>query len=786
MLIKRFFIIGCFLIGTNLYAEVKTDGTLGGVETRSGHFTIPNNLGQQKGGNIFHSFEKFNIKADESATFTSTTSVENIISRVTGRTQSEIYGTLRSEIDGANLYLLNPNGIVFGKNARLNVTGSFHVSTADVLHFEDGGHFDVTNPSNSLLTVAQPTAFGFLGNDLGQITVKEGSYLEIPENRTLSLVGGSLLITDSLLFAPNGRINLVATGNESDMQIKDSTLYAPSGRINLLATDSDNVVVPTSVEDLAAKSFEKGGTITLSDSSIEERMKQLGSMKLSPTLVKHIMERKKSPSAPPEPLANLDVNGEGGGHVFIRAGQFFMESSSIFADNTSGNQDALGIEIAVEGDMRLTNSARITSGAMEELSENVRGGDISIQAGKLEMSGLAIEQLSSKVSELMGYPPKFFEKFHMNETEASDFLTNLNAVISELPESSTEISLDMIVSKMDKKYALLIPQLFQGTLNTIGTLNFGMGSGGHIEINTPILSADNTLIQTATMGNGPAGDLNITNAQQIKLNNHSLINAVTIFNSALPPFIKTGSGQAGNITLNASDSISLSNFSSISASTSPNSTGNAGNINLHTNDLTMKLGQIDSFSKGTGNAGSINIITDFATLTNQSKIQTRAKNAGGGNIRLNVHDNLLMADDSWITAEAMGDKPEAKGGNITISNPQLFILGKDSQLLTKGFVGDGGNIKIGAGQFIRSSDSILDASSDLGVDGEIEIDAIEKDISLDLIGLSRHFMTANFSLSRCEGLANNLSSFYLISRDRPAESPTDLKTNPYVPSDETD
>jgi filamentous hemagglutinin family protein len=237
MLIKRFIIVGCFLISTNLYAEAITDGTLGRVESLYGDFTIPDNLGQQKGGNLFHSFQTFNINTGESATFTGPSSVENIISRVTGRSESFIDGKLSSKIDGANLYLLNPSGILFGENAHLDITGSFHASTADVLHLEEGGRFDVTQPSNSLLTVAQPAAFGFLGNDPGAISI-QGSSITVIEGQEISLIGG-------------------------DISLEGGALNAPSGRINLASVASEGQVIPQS-ESLIMKSFEKQGNLSLS------------------------------------------------------------------------------------------------------------------------------------------------------------------------------------------------------------------------------------------------------------------------------------------------------------------------------------------------------------------------------------------------------------------------------------------------------------------------------------------------------------------------------------------
>jgi filamentous hemagglutinin family protein len=101
-----------------------------------------------------------------------TININNVISRVTGGHPSEIDGTIRSTIPNADMYFLNPYGIIFKDNARLEVQGSFHASTADYLRLGDGGRFDASNPSASILNVAPIEAFGFLGNSVASISVE--------------------------------------------------------------------------------------------------------------------------------------------------------------------------------------------------------------------------------------------------------------------------------------------------------------------------------------------------------------------------------------------------------------------------------------------------------------------------------------------------------------------------------------------------------------------------------------------------------------------------------------
>ncbi|MEE9412395.1 MAG: filamentous hemagglutinin N-terminal domain-containing protein, partial [Methylococcales bacterium] len=155
------------------WSEVTLDGTVGPSGALGGpNYQITENLGRRAGSNLFHSFGSFNLNRGESATFSGTPGINNVISRVTGGSPSSIDGILRSTIPNANLYFLNPAGVIFGANASLDVQGSFHISTADYLGLADGTRFSALSPnSNQVLTTAAPEAFGFLGDNPSTITV---------------------------------------------------------------------------------------------------------------------------------------------------------------------------------------------------------------------------------------------------------------------------------------------------------------------------------------------------------------------------------------------------------------------------------------------------------------------------------------------------------------------------------------------------------------------------------------------------------------------------------------
>jgi filamentous hemagglutinin family protein len=139
------------------------------------------NGGATRGTNLFHSFQEFNVSEGRSAYFTNPAGIENILTRVTGTNPSNILGTLGVSGGNANLFLINPNGIIFGPNARLDVGGSFVASTASSIKFADGTEFSAVNPSAPpLLTISVPIGLQFNGTE-GDIVVQDSNQTPTPE-----------------------------------------------------------------------------------------------------------------------------------------------------------------------------------------------------------------------------------------------------------------------------------------------------------------------------------------------------------------------------------------------------------------------------------------------------------------------------------------------------------------------------------------------------------------------------------------------------------------------------
>lgn len=206
-----------------------TDGTvgiaghLGAPQTLSGSdVKITQDMGTTAGHNVFQSFKEFNIGSGQTVTFSENSAgfINNIIARVTGKETSNINGTLRVTPEGhANFYLLNPNGVLFGSGAHIDVPGDFHVTTAHFIKFQDGAKYGV-GPVHSHLSTTEPASFGFSSgthNNNVLIDVNDGAQLKNPTtpNTAIDLVAENIKIENGATVSANDVRLVAAKGNTS-------------------------------------------------------------------------------------------------------------------------------------------------------------------------------------------------------------------------------------------------------------------------------------------------------------------------------------------------------------------------------------------------------------------------------------------------------------------------------------------------------------------------------------------------------------------------------------------
>ncbi|OQY44632.1 MAG: hypothetical protein DRR08_28790 [Candidatus Parabeggiatoa sp. nov. 2] len=780
------------------YAEVTLDGTLGpALDLKGPRFVIEANLGKQVGNNLFHSFQRFNLNSQQAAIFNGPDTINHLISRVTGGESSYIDGTLYSTMPNADMYFINPAGILFGPNARLNIPGSLHVSTADYLRLGEEGRFDATHPERSLLKVAPPSAFGFLDDSPAAIS-KHHSFLDVPKGKTLSLIGGDLTLQDGLV-----------TLNETTELT--SFIRARDGQINLVSVASPGEV-PIDPEKMPDNAFERFGTILIEDTTTDTDYETLHKRR----------------------IGNVYASGAGGGKVYIIGGQIILNNAYIFAD-TLGEQDGQGITVKATDKLELAQGARLTTQVVYNSSfEKTTGkaGNITIEAGRIiltegsqidstsqyetdgaagnitvsaqdaiEMSGFVFTELSPGKWELIksGIVSTTATPGNGGQVTISTPTLTMtdNAVIRADTQNSGDaghisITVDTVTltegaqiksssgqqnisTETGRGGTLTINAkqriLIAGDNSALLTNTFTRSEGGTIKISAPNVEIrDNGTIQAGTRGDGNGGYI-LLNVDTLYLEQGGFITTDTA----------NGSGRAGNIQIKAHQTISVAEPNSEAQGnllTKTMGAGEGGKIDIETPLLTLyQQGIITSQSTGLGNAGTISIKATELSLRD-SAITTQSEQSGGGDISVEENNQLSLVN-SKISAKAQGIEAYHHGGNLTIKHPWLFTL-DNSELRADAQRGNGGNINIKAAQIRPLGNNVIDASSQFGLNGRLFLNDI--DISETVIPLSIKYLAAEKLLpTRCAARSGtNLSSFIVTGPEILPESPHALSV--HIPS----
>ncbi|NER51897.1 MAG: filamentous hemagglutinin N-terminal domain-containing protein [Symploca sp. SIO1A3] len=248
--------LGGVTVGTvGVFAQVIPDHSLG----RENSVVTPINAsidqidgGATRGDNLFHSFQEFSIPEGRGAYFTNPNGIGAIFSRVTGANPSHLFGTL-GVLGEANLFLINPNGILFGPNAQLDMRGSFVASTANSLVFSNGSQYSATTPNAPpILTVnvSPPVGLYFEGEEPGAV-VNTGN-LAVESGENLTLVGGTVVSTGKLA-APGGEVSLLAIPEEMAAGGKPLVEVTEAGELlnlSAISLPSSPVSTPPTLSEL--------------------------------------------------------------------------------------------------------------------------------------------------------------------------------------------------------------------------------------------------------------------------------------------------------------------------------------------------------------------------------------------------------------------------------------------------------------------------------------------------------------------------------------------------------
>ena len=690
------------------YSEVTLDGSMGTTGSLAGpDYQITEDLGQRAGGNLFHSFGQFNINSAESATFSGSVGIKNVISRVTGGQTSTIDGAFRSTIPGANVYFLNPSGVIFGENATLDVQGSFHASTADYLKFKDGVKFETgLAKANPILTTASPEAFGFLNNAPASISVSGGNnkILKVPENATLSLIGGDISIEDRSLYAPSGQVILASAGSTGEVVMNES--------------------------GIGTSSFTKGGNIHLSHAQDNPV-----------TIINDAIQ-----------IADIDVRADSAGSVVIRGGQMVMNNANIWSQTTNG--EGGDIDIGLAGDLTIKGVAEIPnveitpqSGITSSTTGEGKAGNIRLNIDKLKLTHDTHVYSTSRSSGnggdlfintnsilLEGNPSKavpkvltdtqasgnagsitinandelkinhgaFIRSYTTDNGDAGSITINTNSLEAH---DKTQINIKTTESSTGDSGDLTINATNSINLNngvSIGNATSGKGQSGNLNLNTDSLKINNSIINTSTSNSGDSGDLTITTDDLELINKGFIINSID----------EKATGNSGNINIKATSSISLSDVGAIFNQTEGK--GDSGKIMITSDKLDVRnKSSISSNASSSGNAGDLFIHTnELEVINNGSIINSTEKEATGnsGNISINATNSISLSDHGSISNMTLG---KGDSGNIIITSDKLDVRNDFSIFTSATSSGNGGDLFVDSNEIVLTNDeAVLFRSSD--------------------------------------------------------------------------
>ena len=687
--------------------------------------------GETRGDNLFHSFQDFSVTTGNEAFFNNADSIGNIFSRVTGGNISNIDGAIRAN-GSANLFLINPAGILFGQNASLNIGGSFYGSSASSIVFENGEFStDLDNPP--VLTVNAPIGLGFRDNP-GDIASNQAG-LEVPSGETLALLGGNLNFDGGKIEIFGGRVELggltesgeVNINNDGSFNFPDAVArgnvsFANTARVIVAGSGGGSININASNLSLTSGSQFLAGIFTESGSPDT----QAGDVVIDLT-EDLVLDNSQ--------ITNNILSGIGNaGNVIVDARNITFNNGGNISISNNGEGNIGDTIVTATGDITFDGSgdlslSGITNGFLEEASGSI--GEINLTAQNLDITNGA--DIGSLVS---------------GNSDSGDINLNIADTISI--DGSGVVTLEDGIQRESRS------SISSGVSN-------GTGNSGNININTQNLFLSRRgLINSSNSGQGNAGDINI-NTDSLSITQQGSI----VSNIA-------GSGDGGNIIINAENDLSIESnpesefISFIAADIRTNGTGNAGNIEINTPSLVLNRGSISTDVLGDGNGGTIKISAiDSIELSNQGFIQAdvfEGSTGNAGNIEINTAS--LSADQGFISADVFGD---GNGGTINISAIDSIELSNEGFItadVAQSSTGNAADLTIETAKLTLSGGSSISATTLGNANaGNVSIIADES-ISLSGIGeLSRGGIFANALIGSGSGGDINLTTEQLTISD---------------------
>ena len=767
--------------------------------------------GTQMEANLFHSFQEFSVPAGMEAFFDRAAGIENIFARVTGGSISNIDGTLGAS-GSASLFFLNPSGIVFGPNARLDLNGSFFASTAASINFEDGTTFSAVAPQ-PLLTVSVPVGLQYGENP--EAIAANGATLEVTDDSALLLLGGEVALQDSTLRAPGGEVVLFGIGSAGTIALQEEGFVAPSetpradvtvsngfieveaenmGRIGI---DGQNVTVSGDSTFEAGLSVEEGSadsqagdieltaaaTLTVDGSTFssvvaETASGNAGNIELSGQAIAldnvTLIADNFSGGQPgtivlqadgPISVTGSELGGESssplpdaGGEISIASagGSVLLDGTTVATDNNDLG-DAGNIVISAPEEVAIVNQSNISSGG--------RFGTILIGATEAdETTGDGgIEPENAPAPRTLRVEDSILRTDNENNTVAGE--VPIGGIVLQAREtialsrsnlSATSVrdgnAGEVSIAVTGGNISLLDSEVLSDAGNGVGNAgNIGVSApGGEIAISGGMLASE-----LLAGGTGVAGDLNLT-AGTISVTDGALLTTNTF-----------GAGNAGGISLIASDRIDLQS-SVIVSDVAMGAIGNGGDIDIAAANVALANGTIVGTNAfGGGNAGDVAIAVgesnapaiESVSIDNAILASNLGEGVAGmaGAVAIRANQ-IALTNGAELSTNTFGT---GDAGTVSLeATNALDILGEGTIVTSDvepGAIGSGGDIDIAAANVLLADGARLSTNAfGGGTAGGISISVGESSLpAIESVSIDGAALTSNLG-TNVEGRAGNI------------------------------
>ena len=613
--------------------------------------------GAQRGDNLFHSFGEFNIDSGYGAAFiTPIGDVASIFARVTGLNPSQILGVLGTRQGNlttpstADLFLINPNGMVFGPGASLDMAGSFYATTADSIQFGDEGQFSALDPTTDNLLTINPSALWFSGlRPPAPITIQGDPAIpidlripiQVAPGAGLSLIGGPVLIDAKRILAPGGRVDILALDEGGTIDLGSTGVVVPGNRPRSDITLRNQAVIDTIADG--------GGDITLYGRDL--------SLDQGSTIATGIGLGLGSPSS------------QGGNIRIDSTGTVTVANSSVLGNTLLGLGEGGDIDIKA-ATIALVNGGLIGAAGIGQ----GKAGDVRLTATEsITLRGRGLTNLPSGITSSMAGNVPGFENLPPGRGDGGNIILDASEI--SLADGALVFSSNVQSIGNAGNVRVIADRLTLRDGSQLNSTTFGTGNAGNIVVQAAdqIVLTNGSQLTSSTSGSGNGGAIDVYGENRIVLEGRDAAGSQAVITTSVFPTTVTtiGPRQAGSISLR---------------------TGDQGSLDL--NDASM-FSNVEAGAIGRG--GDITVDASRVRLTNGGQIQSILRDSSGtlpgaqgqtGNIVINARDNFI----------AVGR------GSFGLPSGLLTVVGVGAQ-------GPGGDIKVDAGSVFLQDGGTLNANT---------------------------------------------------------------------------